>query len=113
MHSDFRSSRMKLVLTSIVTLTVLIAGYLSFVAVFANPRVERELREQPDSERARKVMLITLPSGKSIPVNYLREGNVVYAGGTNNQDVLDHEPVLRGWDPMNVWTLYRQGKGET
>jgi len=72
--------RMKLVLTSIVTLTVLIAGYLSFVAVFANPRVERELREQPDSERARKVMLITLPSGKSIPVNYLREGNVVYAG---------------------------------
>jgi len=45
----------------------------------ANPRVVRELREQPDGERAKKVMLLTLPSGKAIPVNYLREGDRVYA----------------------------------
>ena len=38
------------------------------------------MREQPNGERARKVMLIKLPSGRTIPVNYLREGDVVYAG---------------------------------
>lgn len=47
---------------------------------FVNPRVERELREAPDGERARKVMLITLPSGRRLPVNYLREGDRIYAG---------------------------------
>jgi hypothetical protein len=45
----------------------------------ANPRVSRELVEQPDGERAAKVMLVTLPSGRRIPVNYLREGAMVYA----------------------------------
>jgi len=45
-----------------------------------NAGVIRELREQPDGERAKKVMLITLPSGKEIPVNYLREGSKAYAG---------------------------------
>ena len=49
-------------------------------ATVMNPRVVRELREEPTGERARKVMLITLPSGRTIPVNYLREGNRVYAG---------------------------------
>ena len=29
---------------------------------------------------ARKVMLITLPSGRTLPVNYLRDGDTVYAG---------------------------------
>lgn len=71
---------MKLALISIVVLVALVAGYLAYAALVANPRVERELREQPDGERARKVMLITLPSGRTIPVNYLREGDVVYAG---------------------------------
>ncbi len=45
-----------------------------------NPRVARELREDPQGERAEKVMLLTLPSGRELPVNYLREGNTVYAG---------------------------------
>ncbi|NNL87011.1 MAG: hypothetical protein HKP27_15215 [Myxococcales bacterium] len=45
-----------------------------------NAGVERELREDPNGERARKVMLLTLPSGKNIPVNYLREAGTVYAG---------------------------------
>ncbi len=60
-------------------MVVLGAGALFYTAVM-NPRVERELREEPNGERARKVMLITLPSGRTIPVNYLREGNRVYAG---------------------------------
>jgi hypothetical protein len=71
---------MKYVLIALLVLLVLAAGYALFAAFVANPRVERELREHPDGERARKVMLITLPSGRTIPVNYLREGDTVYAG---------------------------------
>ena len=71
---------MKLALISFVVLIVLAASYLAYAALIANPRVERELREEPNGERARKVMLMTLPSGRTIPVNYLREGEVVYAG---------------------------------
>jgi hypothetical protein len=48
-------------------------------ACFTNPRVMQELREDPQGERAKKVMLLTLPSGKELPVNYLRDGNTVYA----------------------------------
>ncbi len=44
-----------------------------------NDGVVRELHEEPDGERAKKVMLLTLPSGKALPVNYLREGDTVYA----------------------------------
>ena len=46
----------------------------------ANRSVTRELRALPQGERADRVMLLTLPSGRTIPVNYLREGDVVYAG---------------------------------
>jgi len=45
-----------------------------------NVRVTQELRDSPDGERAHKVMLITLPSGKTLPVNYLRDPGFVYAG---------------------------------
>jgi hypothetical protein len=45
-----------------------------------NRNAIRDLRTDPGGERARKVMLLTLPSGKEIPVNYLREGDRVYAG---------------------------------
>lgn len=48
-------------------------------ACFTNPRVMQELREDPQGERAKKVMLLTLPSGKELPVNYLRDGDTVYA----------------------------------
>lgn len=71
---------MKYVLVAGGVLLVLVVGYLAYAALIANPRVERELREEPNGERARRVMLITLPSGRTIPVNYLREENVVYAG---------------------------------
>jgi hypothetical protein len=46
---------------------------------WTNPRVIRELREDPQGERAQEVMLLTLPSGKVLPVNYLRDGDTVYA----------------------------------
>ncbi len=46
----------------------------------ANPRVADELRDSPQGARARKAMLLTLPGGRTIPVNFLREGRIVYAG---------------------------------
>jgi len=71
---------MKYVGIGLGALLVLAAAYAVYAARIANPRVVRELREHPDGERARKVMLITLPSGRTISVNYLREGDTVYAG---------------------------------
>jgi hypothetical protein len=70
---------MKYALIAAIGLAVLMAAYLVYAATVVNPRVERELREDPDGVRARRVMLITLPSGKTIPVNYLRDGETVYA----------------------------------
>src|SRR5215468_11198869 len=71
---------MKYLGIALFALVVLGAAYALLSAHIANPRVARELRENPDGARARKVMLITLPSGRTIPVNYLREGDTVYAG---------------------------------
>ena len=71
---------MKYLLIAMLALCLLAAGYGVYMARVANPSVERELRENPEGERARKVMLITLPSGRTLPVNYLREGDTIYAG---------------------------------
>ncbi len=70
---------MKYVLIALVLLVALVGCYAVYMNRVANPGVERELREVPDGERARKVMLITLPSGRTLPVNYLREGDTLYA----------------------------------
>ena len=56
-----------------------LGGYLLY-AVYLNPRVAQELRDDPNGERAGKVMLLTLPSGRELPVNYLLEGSMLYAG---------------------------------
>lgn len=62
-----------LIVLAVAFTTLMSCGVLNRNAV-------RDLRENPDGERARKVMLLTLPSGKEIPVNYLREDDRVYAG---------------------------------
>jgi len=63
----------------IVSVVVLGVAYGLYMTQWANPRVVRELREHPDGPRAGKVMLLTLPSGRAVPVNYLRDGDTVYA----------------------------------
>ena len=60
-------------------LPVLALGYAVYLTQWINPRVVRELREDPRGERAKRVMLLVLPSGKALPVNYLRDGRRVYA----------------------------------
>lgn len=58
--------------------TTLVGGASCAISSWMNAGVVRELREDPDGDRAKKVMLLTLPSGKAIPVNYLRDGDTVY-----------------------------------
>jgi hypothetical protein len=75
---------------------LLVVSYGLYVALIGNDRVTRELIEHPDGERAGRVMLLTLPGGRRIPVNYLREGDMVYAGADGtwwNELVGDGAPV--------------------
>jgi hypothetical protein len=65
---------------SLGVLLLLVGGYAVYTATIANPRVLAELRDSPTGERAKKVMLLSLPSGRTLPVNYLREDDLVYAG---------------------------------
>lgn len=44
-----------------------------------NARMVERLHASPEGEAAARVMLLTLPSGRTLPVNYLREGERVYA----------------------------------
>lgn len=60
-------------------IAVVVAGFWFYSVQIANPRTVRELLLDPDGERARRVMLITLPSGRRLPVNFLRERDLVYA----------------------------------
>jgi hypothetical protein len=70
---------MKWAALAVVVVAVLLLGGVVIYPWVNNPRVIRELRENPDGARAHKVMLLTLPSGKALPVNYLRDGDTVYA----------------------------------
>ncbi len=68
-----------LVISALAGACLFSAVYLYFTE-YADPSTARELLEHPDGERAQKVMLLTLPSGRMIPVNYLREADKVFAG---------------------------------
>ncbi len=71
---------LRVILYVLLALVLLAGGYLGYMRWIGNARVERELMERPDGERAGQVMLLTLPGGRRIPVNYLREGDRIYAG---------------------------------
>ena len=70
---------MRIILSVAIALALLAGGYWIYAERIANPRTVRELTLNPDSERAQRVMLLTLPGGRRIPVNYLREDDRVYA----------------------------------
>jgi len=62
---------------------VLLAAGSYFSSVY-NARIADELKNNPTGQRATLVMLITFPDGRSTPVNYLREGDTVFAGSDFN-----------------------------
>ena len=55
-------------------------GLLTYALLLGNPRVMRELENDPQGEQAGIVMLLGLPTGRALPVNYRREGNQVFVG---------------------------------
>ncbi len=69
---------MKWIAIALACGVALLLGSACVYSWWVNPRVAEELRSDPSGERAKKVMLLTLPSGKEIPVNYLRDGDTVY-----------------------------------
>ena len=79
MRSFVRRTAWSLVI-GFVLLLVLVMGARLYYAVIVNPRVIAEISENPAGERAGRVTLITLGSGRQMPVNYLREGNQVFLG---------------------------------
>jgi len=68
-------------LVAVIALPVMLyLGAFAYYNLVGNDHVVEELRNNPGGERANIVMLLTLPSGRVLPVNYLREGNQVFAG---------------------------------
>ena len=70
----------KILIGLVVALALLFVGYYLYMTIIGNPRVVEELRANPDGLRAARVTLLTLPDGTSLPVNFLREDNMVYMG---------------------------------
>ena len=82
-----------IVLVAVIALPVMLyLGAFAYYNLIGNDRVAEELCNNPGGERANIVMLLTLPSGRVLPVNYLREGNQVFAGADG------------GW-----WRAFRDG----
>ena len=66
-----------------IVVAALILGLLALRVLYgaiANPRVIEEITANPSGERAGIVMALTLPDGRTLPVNYRREDDNVYAG---------------------------------
>ncbi len=57
-----------------------LVGLRLHAALVMNPEVAAELHGNPHGARAARTMLLTLPDGREIPVNFLREGDQVFAG---------------------------------
>lgn len=70
----------KWIIGGLVVLLMLGAGYLMLPSDDYNQRVAEEIRAEPDGERARKTVLVTLADGRMYPVNFLWEGNQVFMG---------------------------------
>ena len=71
---------LKWLIILISVLVVLFLAYRTYFAMVVNSSVIEELFTEPQGARAARVMLLGLPDGKQIPVNYLSEGNKVFAG---------------------------------
>ena len=94
----------KWLLIAVAAVVLLFLGMRIYFALVTNPAVVEELKANPQGERASIVMLLTLPDGRTLPVNYRREGNQVFAGADGRW-----WRTLRDGDaPVTVWI-----RGET
>lgn len=75
-----QTTMLKVIGFLILSVLLLLAGIPLYLAYLVNPKVIQELESEPNSVRAQQVMLLTFRNGRRIPVNYLREGSLVYVG---------------------------------
>lgn len=94
----------KWLLIAVAAVVVLFLAMRIYYGLVANPAVVQELKDNPQGERASIVMLLTLPNGRTLPVNYRREGNRVFAGADGRW----WRSLREGNAPVSVWI-----RGET
>ena len=63
-----------------ITFVIAVAAYFAVFLLLINPMILNEIKREPTSEIAGEALVLTFSSGKEIPVNYLREGELVYVG---------------------------------
>lgn len=95
---------LKWLLIAVAAVVLLFLAMRIYFGLVANPAVVQELKDEPQGERANIVMLLTLPSGRTLPVNYRREGNRVFAGADGRW----WRSLREGNAPVSVWI-----RGET
>ena len=71
---------LKYLVVPLTLLLVLLGAYYLYSVQVVNPRVAAELVAEPDGPRAERVMLLTIPNERVIPVNYLREESRIFVG---------------------------------
>ncbi len=70
----------RIAIVVVAAVGIVVLAYAYYTNAVANPRTLREIRENPDGERAGRVMGVTLPDGRTLPVNYHEENSMVFAG---------------------------------
>jgi hypothetical protein len=70
----------KWLIIGLIIVGVLVGLMSVYGSRVTNPKVVAELTNDPQGSKASKVMLLTLPEGQVLPVNYLREANLVFVG---------------------------------
>ena len=73
---------LKRILLGVAVVVLILIGYRLATRGDYNAEVTALLKSEPHGERAQKTMLVTLPApdGRTLPVNYLREGQLVHMG---------------------------------
>ncbi|MGE0625836.1 MAG: hypothetical protein AB7I04_19485 [Pseudomonadales bacterium] len=62
----------------VAVILIVVVGIWAYVTWYMNRGVIAELEQHPQGQRAAETLLLTLPSGRRIPVNYLEEGATVF-----------------------------------
>lgn len=71
---------LKWIVIGVLIVCVVFIGYRIFGSDAVNVRVAEDIRANPQGERAKRAMLVTLADGRMYPVNYLREEGLVFMG---------------------------------
>lgn len=71
---------MKWFLIVLGVLVAVVIAYGFYINLIGNPKVVETLKSDPEGAQAERAMIITFPDGRELPVNYLWEGDKVFAG---------------------------------